>query len=631
MSKSRDLSQFYDEKVRPCIDLVDYLRSQGLEKDLNLPAIAVIGDQSSGKSSVLEALSGVALPRGIGIVTRCPLVLKLKKITETDKNWNALLSYRDQTTTLKDPAEIENAVLYAQGVLAGNGEGISHELITLEIHSRNVPDLTLIDLPGIARVATANQPKDIDKQIKDLIEKYIQRQETISLVVVPANIDIATTEALQMASNVDPAGERTLGILTKPDLVDKGMEETVVRTVNNEVIALKKGYMIVKCRGQNDINEKLDLAKALENEKKFFRGHPHFRSLLEEGKAAIPYLAERLTKELCEHIIKTLPDLQKQLDVKIQKTSVDLEALGHGVPLDKYEKNKFLVTKIHQFTDALERVKTAEEDVKKPNTRVFSKIREKFQNWKTTLDAKANKTEDTLRVDVAEYVKTYRGKELPGFTNYKTFESIVKEYIVELEEPALKMLKDVREIVCSSVGQIINTHFNGLSNLVRAAKEQMNGIVDIEFQKAEEKIRSQFEMEKIVYSQDDLYDIKLRDVKAKSKLDCGLLAPFVNQDVRDMAYHLMSYLMITSKRLANQVPLIVHHHMLDQYILQLQNEMLLKIGENNQDMLLQEDPDVVRKRNELREQLKRLKRAGIALSEYMHSDGNVTSQQGPWF
>uniref|UniRef100_A0A672LMX7 Interferon-induced GTP-binding protein Mx-like n=2 Tax=Sinocyclocheilus grahami TaxID=75366 RepID=A0A672LMX7_SINGR len=618
MSESSGLNQLFEEKVRPCIDVVDSLRSLGLEKDLNLPAIAVIGDQSSGKSSVLEALSGVSLPRGTGIVTRCPLVLKLKKMKK-DKNWHGLLSYKDQTNTLNDPAAVENAVLYAQGVLAGIGEGISHEMITLEIQSCDVPDLTLIDLPGITRVATGNQPKDIDKQIKDLIEKFIQRQETISLVVVPANIDIATTEALQMASKVDSTGERTLGILTKPDLVDKGMEETVVRTVNNEVIPLKKGYMIVKCRGQNEINDKLDLARAMEKERHFFDEHAHFRCFLEEGKATIPFLAERLTNELFEHIIKTLPELQKQLDMKLQKTSVDLRALGDGVPLDEHEKIKFLVTKIRQFNDVLERVKNAEEDVKKPNIRVFSKIRGEFQNWKSVLNAKAIKTEDILRVELEEYLRTNRGMELPGFLNYRTFKSIIKEYIEEQEEPALKLLKDVTDIVRSSVDHIINIHFNALSHLARAAKEQIDYLLDKQFQKAEKNIRSQFKMEKIVYSQDDLYSNQLCIVKQKSKSGQGLLASFVKEDVRDMAYRLISYLMITSDRLANQVPLIVQYHMLNKYISQLQNEMHVMTRENDPGMLLQEDTDVERKRNELREQLKRLKGAGIALSKYKHS------------
>ncbi|XP_052409021.1 interferon-induced GTP-binding protein MxE [Carassius gibelio] len=617
MSESSSLNQLYEEKVRPCIDLVDSLRSLGLENDLNLPAIAVIGDQSSGKSSVLEALSGVSLPRGTGIVTRCPLVLKLKKITK-DKNWNGLLSYKDLTKTLNDPEEVENAVLYAQGVLAGNGEGISHEMITLEIQSCDVPDLTLIDLPGIARVPTGNQPKDIDKQIKGLIEKFIQRQETISLVVVPANVDIATTEALQMASEVDPTGERTLGVLTKPDLVDKGMEETVIKTVNNDVIELKKGYMIVKCRSQNDINDRLDLARALEKERRFFQEHTHFSSL-PEGKATIRCLAERLTNELFEHIVKTLPDLQNQLGMKLEKTSADLRALGDGVPPGEHNMIKFLVTKISQFNDDLERVKKAEENVEIPNKRVFSKIRVKFHEWKSALNVKAIKTEDVLRVEAEEYMKTHRGLELPGFLNYRTFMSIIKEYIKEMEEPALKLLKDVTDIVHSSVDHIINIHFNTLPHLESAAKEQTVYLLDKQFQKAEKKIRSQFKMEKIVYCQDDLYSNQLCNVKNKSKSGYGLLAPNVNADVRDMAYHLISYLTITTDRLANQIPLIVLYHSLNKFISQLQCEMLVMTRENDPEMLLREDSVVERKRNELREQLNRLQRAGMELSNYKHS------------
>uniref|UniRef100_A0ACB8FIN6 Interferon-induced GTP-binding protein Mx1 n=1 Tax=Sphaerodactylus townsendi TaxID=933632 RepID=A0ACB8FIN6_9SAUR len=205
----------YEEKIRPCIDFIDSLRALGVEKDLALPAIAVIGDQSSGKSSVLEALSGVALPRGSGIVTRCPLALILKK-TRCDHEWKGKISYRDITMELKVPSEVEKEIRKAQISIAGEGVGISHELITLEISSPEVPDLTLIDLPGIARVAVGNQPQDIGHQIKQLIKKFIAKNETINLVVVPSNVDIATTEALKMAQEVDPDGERTLGILAKP-------------------------------------------------------------------------------------------------------------------------------------------------------------------------------------------------------------------------------------------------------------------------------------------------------------------------------------------------------------------------------------------------------------------------------
>ncbi|KAF4108945.1 hypothetical protein G5714_010018 [Onychostoma macrolepis] len=487
---------------------------------------------------------------------------------------------------------MENAVLNAQIALAGQGEGISYEMITLEIQSNDVPDLTLIDLPGIARVATGNQPKDIEKQIKDLIEKFIKRQETISLVLVPANIDIATTEALQMAFKVDSTGQRTLGILTKPDLVDKGMEETVVRTVNNQVIKLKKGYMIVKCRGQQDINEKLDLIKALEKERHFFDEHSHFRSLLEEGKATIPVLAERLTKELVEHITKMLPELQKQLEMKLEKTSEDFRALGDGVPFDEQEKSNFLITKISQFSDALEG---------------------------RVLDDKTIRTEETLRDEVEQYVRTRRGKELPGFVSYRTFENIVKKHIEELEEPALKLLKDVTDIIHSCVNRIVGSHFKAFSHLLRAAKEPVEDFLDDHFLRAEGKIHSQFKMERIVYSQDHLYSSQLETVKQKQSQTVLGHRAFVSADVREMAQHLTAYFTITSDRMANQIPLIVQYHMLDQYISQLQNAMLAMIGRNNPGILLQEDCTVARKRKELKERLGRLRSAGKVLSKFVHS------------
>ncbi|KAF6120466.1 MX dynamin like GTPase 1 [Phyllostomus discolor] len=252
MKLENRLCRQYEEKVRPCIDLIDSLRALGVEQDLALPAIAVIGDQSSGKSSVLEALSGVALPRGSGIVTRCPLVLKLKKLKSQEK-WTGKISYKDIEINLSSPSEVEKEISKSQNLMAGEGVGISHELISLEVSSPHVPDLTLIDLPGITRVPVGNQPPDIEYQIKTLIRKYIQRQETINLVVVPCNVDIATTEALRMAQEVDPEGDRTIEIVhvAFSDVTKKNYEEFFnflkVCKANIEDIKVKQEEEAEKC------------------------------------------------------------------------------------------------------------------------------------------------------------------------------------------------------------------------------------------------------------------------------------------------------------------------------------------------------------------------------------------------
>ena len=230
------LADAYDESVRPYIDLVDSLRSSGVDQDVSLPSVVVIGDQSTGKSSVLEAISGVQLPRGTGIVTRCALELRLKKLKGKDAygQWKGRLRYLvpgedTQVRDLKSPDEVEVAVREAQDALAGEGKGVSEDgKIELEVSSPNVPDLTLIDLPGITRVAAPGQPPDIGEQIKRLIKKHIVKGETIILCVIPCTSDITTTEALVFAQEVDPEGGRTLGVLTRADQTGRGEESRLL-------------------------------------------------------------------------------------------------------------------------------------------------------------------------------------------------------------------------------------------------------------------------------------------------------------------------------------------------------------------------------------------------------------------
>ncbi|KFQ29691.1 Interferon-induced GTP-binding protein Mx, partial [Merops nubicus] len=459
----------YEEKIRPCIDLIDSLRALGIEKDLALPAIAVIGDQSSGKSSVLEALSGIALPRGNGIVTRCPLELKLKRIPATQA-WKGKICFHNTSTELHNASEVEKAIRQAQDVVAGTKGAISGELISLEIWSPEVPDLTLIDLPGIARVAVGDQPKDIGEQIKTLLKKIIGCKETLNLVVVPCNVDIATTEALKMAQEVDPSGERTLGILTKPDLVDRGTEESIINIIRNQVIPLKKGYMIVKCRGQQDIHNKMALATAIQQERKFFETHRYFSILMEEGKATVPQLAATLTNELVRHIIKTLPALENQVHAVLQKTLQDLQKYRRGTPRTESEKLVFLADLIRFLNQDISHMVCGEEQLFGNETRLLAKIRAEFQTWAARLLECAANVKKSVLSKMQKYEDQYRGRELPAFSNYRMFEDIIKEQIIELEEPAIEILNNVMGLVEEKFMELTKRHFSNFHNLSRAAK-----------------------------------------------------------------------------------------------------------------------------------------------------------------
>ncbi|XP_070301235.1 interferon-induced GTP-binding protein Mx2 isoform X2 [Salvelinus sp. IW2-2015] len=564
--------------------------------------------------------------------------MKRKKEGE---EWHGKISYHDREEEIEDPSDVEKKIRKAQDEMAGVGVGISDDLISLEIGSPNVPDLTLIDLPGIARVAVKGQPENIGEQIKRLIRKFITKQETINLVVVPCNVDIATTEALKMAQEVDPQGGRTLGILTKPDLVDKGTEGTVVDIVHNEVIPLTKGYMIVKCRGQKEIMEQVSLTEATEREKAFFKEHAHLSTLYDEGHATIPKLAEKLTIELVKHIEKSMPRLKEQIEEKLEETRTALEKCGTGPPEDPKERLYFLIDKVTLFTQDAINLSTGEE-LKSGDINVFSTLRTEFGKWKAHLDRSGKNFNKKIEKEVADYEKRYRGRELPGFINYKTFEVIVKDQIKQLEEPAVKKLKEISDAARNAFILLAQNSFTGFPILLKTAKTKIETIKQEKESTAESTLRTQFKMELIVYTQDSTYSYSLRKRKREEEeleegelvknppLSLGSQKGFsyvsvrstvnstdTHATLREMMLHLKSYYHIASQRLADQIPMVIRYMVLQESASQLQREMLQTLQEKDKiEQLLKEDIDIGSKRDALQNKLKRLMKARSYLVEF---------------
>jgi dynamin 1-like protein len=130
--------------------------------------------------------------------------------------------------------------------VCGTNKDISHNPILLKIYSRTVVDLTLVDLPGITKIPTGDQPHDIEARINELTMKYITPKTAIIMAVCSANVDLANSDALKLARKVDPMGERTLGVITKIDLMDEGTN--ALDLLSGKVYPLKLGYVGVVCR-----------------------------------------------------------------------------------------------------------------------------------------------------------------------------------------------------------------------------------------------------------------------------------------------------------------------------------------------------------------------------------------------
>jgi len=148
-------------------------------------------------------------------------------------------------------SEVRDNIVGLTDKLCGAEKNIVDKPIVLQVYSHTCPDLTLVDLPGITRIAIGDQPKDIERITRNMAERYCKDPRTIILTVVPANADMTNSDGLQMAQQLDKKGIRTVGVITKIDIMDRGTNAK--KMIMNQEVKLRLGYVGVKNRAQEDI------------------------------------------------------------------------------------------------------------------------------------------------------------------------------------------------------------------------------------------------------------------------------------------------------------------------------------------------------------------------------------------
>ncbi|XP_030650127.1 dynamin-1-like protein isoform X5 [Chanos chanos] len=414
---------------------------------IQLPQIAVVGTQSSGKSSVLESLVGRdLLPRGTGIVTRRPLILQLVHVDPEDRRktgeengvdgeeWGKFLHTKNKIYT--DFDEIRQEIEAETERISGTNKGISDEPIHLKIFSPHVVNLTLVDLPGITKVPVGDQPKDIEIQIRELILKYISNPNCIILAVTAANTDMATSEALKVAREVDPDGRRTLAVVTKLDLMDAGTDAMDV--LMGRVIPVKLGLIGVVNRSQLDINNKKTVADAIRDEHAFLQ--KKYPSLA--NRNGTKYLARTLNRLLMHHIRDCLPELKTRINVLAAQYQSLLSS--YGEPVD--DKSATLLQLITKF--ATEYCNTIEGTAKYIETaelcggaRICYIFHETFGRTLESVDPLGGLT----TIDVLTAIRNATGPRPALFVPEVSFELLVKRQVKRLEEPSLRCVELVHE------------------------------------------------------------------------------------------------------------------------------------------------------------------------------------------
>ncbi|KAK3675601.1 Dynamin-related GTPase protein [Recurvomyces mirabilis] len=429
---------------------------------LDLPQIVVVGSQSSGKSSVLENIVGRDfLPRGSGIVTRRPLILQLINVPSerSDKDEDhevhvphtpASVAGQDEFAEFNhipgrrfyDFAEVRREIENETTRIAGNNKGINRQPINLKVYSPHVLSLTLVDLPGLTKVPIGDQPTDIEKQTRTLISEYIAKPNSIILAVSPANVDIVNSEALKLARWVDPTGKRTIGVLTKLDLMDHGTNALDI--LSGRVYPLKLGFIGVVNRSQQDIQTNKPMSEALSNEREFFRMHPAYRNIA--SRCGTQFLAKTLNVTLMGHIRERLPDIKARLNTLMGQTQQELASYGTDAFTGKEHRGSLILQLMTRFaTSFISSIDGTSSEISTKElcggARIYYIFNSVFGNSLESIDP----THNLSVLDIRTAIRNSTGPRPSLFVPELAFDLLVKPQIKLLEMPSQRCVELVYE------------------------------------------------------------------------------------------------------------------------------------------------------------------------------------------
>ncbi|KAI6167303.1 P-loop containing nucleoside triphosphate hydrolase protein [Pisolithus thermaeus] len=508
---------------RALLDLLNRLRNTGygVQKDIDLPMIAVIGNQSAGKSSLIESISGLTLPRSTGTCTRCPTECRL---THTESDWTCVVKLHLTTDergapikprvlpfgeALTSKVEVEERIRRAQRAILNprtdpetflrgatvdeNETSFSRNYVSLDISGRDLADLSFVDLPGlIASVGQSGRVHDIEL-VKNLVISYIERPSCLILLTVACETDFENQGAHHLAKQFDPDGKRTVGVLTKPDRIPAGEEESWIKLIRNDVEPLANNWFCVKQPSSTDIAQGITWAAARAAEDSFFAGiqpwcdlEEHLQSFLRTAR-----LTERLSHILAELISKRLPEIQDELYKVLQHTEKDLKDLPPEPPADAVSEALRILSEFHrELSDRIEGTPEADgllQKIRVHTTRFKREIRAtapSFIPWPRQ-EAHQHRLPPTSFLDneekplpgsnnppaigappnsiyieeVMERAEISRTRELPDHTPFVVQQNYIREYVQKWTTPSTILFDAVYDVLKKDLENTIDKHF----------------------------------------------------------------------------------------------------------------------------------------------------------------------------
>ncbi|KAF9139273.1 hypothetical protein BG015_002115 [Linnemannia schmuckeri] len=422
-----------DSEYQQVIDNINKVQNHGLTHKLSIPQMVIIGDQSSGKSSVLEAITKLTFPRDKDMCTRFAIQVNLRRNPalqedvlsariEGEEEFNNLFNPVKTTTTFHGVVEQAVNILCKK-----RNTDISDKVLELTLSGPTQSPLTMIDLPGFINTTSDGQDKSLPNTISAINMRYIEDPRTIILAVVQATADLNTTRALSEAGKVDPDGERTVPIVTKPDYIQNGLHPDWIEVLLNRKKTMKHGYLVMRNTGYDQ--KSLSWDEARREEDKFFESEL-WNPVRSDRKGRVA-VRKFLGNLLFEHISRELPVLKREVDAALDTFKMDLAALGDPIASTDEARVMLVDATLHLQPQVISFL-NAEYD----HTYIAA-FKEKLipssglDPYFEYRQAMWNKDAGLPSSEIVNLVARYRGNDLPGFVSFTTFTNIINGHFLD--------------------------------------------------------------------------------------------------------------------------------------------------------------------------------------------------------
>lgn len=367
------LSELQSDTSTKRLEQIASLRARGVGEHIDLPQLVVCGDQSAGKSSVLEGITGLPFPRQDGLCTSFateivlthtegPTMVTAEIIPHQSRSETSVASLKSFGRTMESFQDLPEVIATAallMGVRSSDknldGPAFASDILRISISGQTGLHLSVVDLPGLISVPNEEQSESDVDTVHALVDTYVRNPRTIILAVVQASNDIANQSIIRKSRKYDPMGQRTVGIITKPDLINKGTEGRIALLARNQdTTKLKLGFFLLKNPTPAELLAKITPRQRELNESAYFAAPPWNELFLEENKVGVASLRRFLQQLLDRHMAKELPNVKKEIKVLVQRVGKQLDDLGEERPTAGHLRRHLarLATRFHILANA---------------------------------------------------------------------------------------------------------------------------------------------------------------------------------------------------------------------------------------------------------------------------------------